>query len=97
VSWPYVGPAAALFLSVGKACRSARPGPGETLHYHKHDHPSSTDAATTPRGYQWHGSFPVETVQFGIVIEHSFDFGDARAGVSGSSTQGAATAATSPY
>ncbi len=46
--------------------------PGENLFYHKHDHPA---AAAAPRGNQRHDSFPVETAQFGIVIEHSFDFG----------------------
>jgi hypothetical protein len=47
---------------------------GEKLPYHKHDHPGTTDKAA-PRGYQRHDSFPVETAQFGLVIEHSFDFG----------------------
>jgi hypothetical protein len=50
--------------------------PGENLPYHKHDHPVSTVAAIAPHGYQRHDSFPVETAQFGVVIEHSFDFGD---------------------
>jgi hypothetical protein len=49
--------------------------PGEKLPYHKHDHPAATDRAGLRHGYQRHDSFPVETAQFGIVIEHSFDFG----------------------
>jgi hypothetical protein len=48
---------------------------GEQLPYHKHDHPSTTDRAGLPRGYQRRDSFPVETRQFGVVVEHSFDFG----------------------
>jgi hypothetical protein len=48
--------------------------PGERLPYHKHDHPAATEKAA-PRGYQRHDSFPVETAQFGLVVEHSFDFG----------------------
>lgn len=48
--------------------------PGEKLPYHKHDHPAAAEKAA-PRGYQRHDSFPVETAQFGVVIEHSFDFG----------------------
>jgi hypothetical protein len=48
--------------------------PGERLPYHKHDHPGVTDRAA-PRGYQRHDSFPVEIAQFGLAIEHSFDFG----------------------
>jgi hypothetical protein len=50
--------------------------PGEKLPYHKHDHPAAADRARLPRGYQRRHSFPVETGQFGIVVEHSFDFGD---------------------
>lgn len=50
--------------------------PGEKLPYHKHDHAGSADRARLPRGYQRHDSFPVETHQFGIVVEHSFDFGN---------------------
>lgn len=49
--------------------------PGENLPYHKHDQPAARDRAGVPRGYQRHDSFPVETAQFGMVIEHSFDFG----------------------
>jgi len=49
--------------------------PGQTLPYHKHDHPAAGGRGA-PHGYQRHDSFPVETAQFGIVIEHSFDFGD---------------------
>jgi hypothetical protein len=48
--------------------------PGEKLSYHKHDHPAAAERAA-PRGYQRHDSFPVETAQFGLLIEHSFDFG----------------------
>jgi hypothetical protein len=48
--------------------------PGERLTYHKHDHPNSGDRGA-PAGYQRHDSFPVETAGFGIVVEHSFDFG----------------------
>ena len=50
--------------------------PGENLPYHKHDHPAVADGRRLPRGYQRHDSFPVETAQFGVVIEHSFDFGE---------------------
>jgi hypothetical protein len=49
--------------------------PGENLPYHKHDHPAARDRPGLPRGYQRHDSFPVETAQFGMAIEHSFDFG----------------------
>jgi len=49
--------------------------PGETLPYHKHDHPSPEQRAGAPLGYQRHDSFPVETAGFGPVVEHSFDFG----------------------
>jgi hypothetical protein len=49
--------------------------PGEKLPYHKHDHPSPRERTGVPRGYQRHDSFPVETAQFGMVVEHSFDFG----------------------
>jgi hypothetical protein len=49
--------------------------PGEPLPYHKHDHPSPDQRAAAPLGYQRHDSFPVETAGFGIVVEHSFDFG----------------------
>jgi hypothetical protein len=49
--------------------------PGEPLPYHKHDHPSPDHRQTMPLGYQRHDSFPVETGAFGIVVEHSFDFG----------------------
>jgi len=49
--------------------------PGENLPYHKHDHPAPHERAGAPRGYQRHDSFPVETASFGMVIEHSFDFG----------------------
>lgn len=48
--------------------------PGEKLPYHKHDHPAAREKEAS-RGYQRHDSFPVETAQFGLVIEHSFDFG----------------------
>jgi len=48
---------------------------GENLPYHKHDHPAAAHADGLPRGYQRHDSFPVATAQFGVVIEHSFDFG----------------------
>ena len=48
---------------------------GENLAYHKHDHPASRDQIAAPHGYQRHDSFPVETAAFGVVIEHSFDFG----------------------
>jgi hypothetical protein len=48
--------------------------PGESLPYHKHDYPAAGDK-TALRGYQRHDSFPVVTAQFGLVIEHSFDFG----------------------
>lgn len=49
--------------------------PGESLPFHKHDQPASADRAMMPRGYQRHDSFPVETAAFGVVVEHSFDFG----------------------
>jgi hypothetical protein len=49
--------------------------PGESLPYHKHDQPATADRASMPRGYQRHDSFPVETTAFGVVVEHSFDFG----------------------
>jgi hypothetical protein len=49
--------------------------PGETLPYHKHDHPSPEQRAGAPLGYQRHDSFPVETAGLGPVVEHSFDFG----------------------
>jgi hypothetical protein len=49
--------------------------PGEKLPYHKHDYPAVADGARLPRGYQRHDSFPVATAQFGIVVEHAFDFG----------------------
>jgi hypothetical protein len=49
--------------------------PGERLPYHKHDHPSPSQLAAAPTGYQRHDSFPVETAGFGVVVEHSFDFG----------------------
>jgi hypothetical protein len=49
--------------------------PGETLPYHKHDHPSPRGRAAVARGYQRRDSFPVETGPFGRVVEHSFDFG----------------------
>src|SRR6266852_5637433 len=58
-----------------RRCATARDlRPGESLPYHKHDHPSSGDRAA-PSGYQRHDSFPVETAGFGTVVEHSFDFG----------------------
>jgi hypothetical protein len=50
--------------------------PGERQPYHKHDHPSVTGEHKPLRGYQRHDSFPVETAQFGVVVEHSFDFGE---------------------
>jgi len=50
--------------------------PGERLPYHKHDHPAATGGHGPLRGYQRHDSFPVETAQFGVVVEHSFDFGE---------------------
>ncbi len=49
--------------------------PGERLPYHKHDHPSPDQRGTAPTGYQRHDSVPVDTAQFGVVIEQSFDFG----------------------
>jgi hypothetical protein len=49
--------------------------PGENLPYHKHDHPAASDRDRLPHGYQRHDSFPVATAQFGVVVEHSFDFG----------------------
>jgi hypothetical protein len=49
--------------------------PGERLPYHKDDHPEPRDAASAPLGYQRHDSFPVEAAQFGMVVEHSYDFG----------------------
>jgi len=49
--------------------------PGQNLPYHKHDHPALQEKAGAPRGYQRHDSFPVETASFGLVVEHSFDFG----------------------
>jgi hypothetical protein len=49
--------------------------PGENLPYHKHDFPAAGERAGVPRGYQRHDSFPVETAHFGIVVEHTFDFG----------------------
>jgi hypothetical protein len=49
--------------------------PGERLPYHKHDHPSPDQQGAMPSGYQRHDSVPVETVGFGTVVEHSFDFG----------------------
>lgn len=49
--------------------------PGERLPYHKHDHPSPDQRAAAPSGYQRHDSFPVETLGYGAVVEHSFDFG----------------------
>jgi hypothetical protein len=49
--------------------------PGEPLPYHKHDHPSPDQRAGAPLGYQRHNSFPVKTAGFGVVVEHSFDFG----------------------
>jgi hypothetical protein len=58
--------------------------PGEALSYHKHDHPSPGDRIGAPSGYQRHDSFPVDTAAFGVVVEHSFDFGtgdDRRFGV----------------
>src|SRR4051794_33128545 len=50
--------------------------PGETLPYHKHDHPSPAPRQTEPDGYQRHDSFPVEAQGLGTIVEHSFDFGD---------------------
>lgn len=50
--------------------------PGERLPYHKHDHPAATSEHGPLRGYQRHDSFPVETAHFGVVVEHSFDFGE---------------------
>jgi hypothetical protein len=47
--------------------------PGERLPYHKHDHPNLGESR--PLGYQRHDSVPVETAGFGVVVEHSFDFG----------------------
>ena len=49
--------------------------PGENLPYHKHDHPAAAHTDGLPRGYQRHDSFPVSTAQFGVAVEHSFDFG----------------------
>ena len=49
--------------------------PGERLPYHKHDHPAPGQRIGAPPGYQRHDSFPVETVEFGTVVEHTFDFG----------------------
>jgi hypothetical protein len=49
--------------------------PAENLPYHKHDHPATAGRAAAPRGYQRHDSIPVDTAQFGMMVEHSFDFG----------------------
>lgn len=49
--------------------------PDERLPYHKQDQPSPPDRAAAPSGYQRHDSFPVETADLGLVVEHSFDFG----------------------
>jgi hypothetical protein len=60
----------------GSACVAQRDlRPGEMLPYHKHDHSSPDRGAAAPSGYQRHDSFPVETLGFGTVVEHSFDFG----------------------
>ena len=57
-------------------CRSQRDlRPGESLPYHKHDHPAPSQREGAPDGYQRHDSFPVETALLGAVVEHSFDFG----------------------
>jgi hypothetical protein len=73
--------------------------PGELLPYHKHDHPSPTDGATTPLGYQRHDSYPVATAGFGAVVELSFDFGSGggrRFGVFDSGSDGGDIAILSP-
>ncbi|GEM_PF-818768 len=63
-------------LDASAACATQRDlRPGEALPYHKHDHPSPSDHAAAPQGYQRHDSIPVETAAFGTVIEHGFDFG----------------------
>jgi hypothetical protein len=63
-------------LDGDRRCAAQRDlAPGETLPYHKHDHPSPGDRAAVARGYQRRDSFPVETGPFGRVVEHSFDFG----------------------
>ena len=49
--------------------------PGEKLPYHKHDQAGAADRNLAPNGYQRHDSVPVETAGFGMVVEHSFDFG----------------------
>lgn len=49
--------------------------PGESLPYHKQDHPSAAERAIAPRGYQRHDSYPVETAGLGTVVEHASDFG----------------------
>jgi hypothetical protein len=70
---------------------------GERLPYHKHDHPDPQQ--TAPLGYQRHDSFPVETNAFGIVIEHSFDFGgdgDRRFGVFDAGSDGGDIAILTP-
>src|SRR5262249_3090223 len=59
-----------------QACSARRNlQPGENLPDHKHDHPAPREKAGAPLGYQRHDSFPVVTASFGLVIEHSFDFG----------------------
>jgi hypothetical protein len=73
--------------------------PGETLPYHKHDHPATSDGRNAPGGYQRHNSFPVETAGLGTVIEHTFDFGSGegrRFGVFDSPSDGGDIAVLSP-
>ena len=63
-------------LDPGLPCPKQRDlEPGESLPYHKHDHPSPDHARNLPFGYQRHDSVPVATAELGIVVEHSFDFG----------------------
>jgi len=83
-----------------RACAAERDlRPGERLPYHKHDHPSPDQRAGAPSGYQRHDSFPVETAGFGIVVEHSFDFGAGdgrRFGIFDTGTDGGDVAIVSP-
>jgi len=72
--------------------------PGERLPYHKHDH-APPDDRNAPYGYQRHDSFPVDTIAFGPVVEHTFDFGvgeGRRFGVFDAATEGGDLAILSP-